>query len=65
LIEISIGEPIAAEDVYSIEFNSLNRKDISIVGERLRQELQKQLFEISKEVANPLPTDEVADDRRD
>ncbi len=65
LIEISIGEPIVANDIYSLEFDSLNRKDISIAGERLRQKLQKQLFEISKEVANPLPTDEVADDRRD
>jgi 1-acyl-sn-glycerol-3-phosphate acyltransferase len=59
LIEISIGKPIEAAGIYSKDFDSLNRKHISIAGEILRQQLQVQLVEISKNVAIPLPTDEV------
>jgi hypothetical protein len=47
-------------DVYGSNFSDTNRKEISIAGERLRQRLQKQLLFIAQEVANPLPTDEVA-----
>jgi len=60
LIEIVIGQPIIASDIYGIDFDKTNRKSISVAGERLRQRLQLQLQEISKDVANALPTDEVA-----
>jgi 1-acyl-sn-glycerol-3-phosphate acyltransferase len=60
LIEVVVGEPVAAMDVYGSNFSDTNRKEISIAGERLRQRLQKQLLFIAQEVANPLPTDEVA-----
>ena len=61
LIEIVIGDPISSLDIYTQEFDHHNRKSISIAGERLRQRLQLQLTEVSKHVANVLPTDEVAD----
>ena len=60
LIEIVIGQPILASDIYGIDFDNTNRKYISVAGEGLRQRLQLQLQEISKDVANALPTDEVA-----
>ncbi len=60
LIEIVIGAPINADEIYGPDFLSSNRKSISVAGERLRQRLQLQLVEASKNVANALPTDEVA-----
>lgn len=60
LIEVVIGEPINAIDIYETSFDKFSRKDISIAGERLRQRLQAQLFEASKHVAQMLPEDEVA-----
>ena len=60
LIEVVVGQPVAAVDIYGDDFSDTNRKEISIAGERLRQRLQKQLLFVAQEVANPLPTDEVA-----
>ncbi len=60
LIEIVIGESVQSNEIYSDDFDSQNRKSISIAGERLRQRLQLQLAVVAKNVANELPTDEVA-----
>lgn len=61
LIEIVIGSPIKAADLYHENFDDLNRKQISIVGERLRQSLQLQLQGAQASVSNALPEDDVSE----
>ena len=52
VIEIVIGEPISASNVYFDDFSKSVRKDLAVAGERLRQQLQSQLLVCAKEVAN-------------
>lgn len=59
LIEIVIGEPIPASDIYAINHDIHGRKNIAVSGERLRQKLSLQLESAQLKVANLLPTDEV------
>ena len=61
LIEIVIGNPIQASDVYSNDFDVLNRKHIAIAGERLRQSLQLQMQAAQATVSNELPEDDVSE----
>ncbi len=59
LIEVVIGSPVNADDVYGNTFDKNLRKDIAVAGERLRQALQLQLFSVEQNVAGKLPEDDV------